>query len=160
MNYRLKYQGFTLVELLVVISIIAILAGILLPTVIGAFKKASDAQVRTELKSIETAVKAFVNEYSKLPLEDGDQGRSPDVHLNDDDKSKSLIRKLVGENPRKIVFLEASSADGTFLDPWDVQYKMYLDSNYDNRVEFGTNRIYSQVVVYSSGSGTNIFSFK
>jgi prepilin-type N-terminal cleavage/methylation domain-containing protein len=160
MNYRLKYQGFTLVELLVVISIIAILAGILLPTVVGAFKKASDAQVRTELKSIETAVKAYVNEYSKLPLEDGDQGDSPDVHLDTDAKSQLLIRKLVGENPRKIVFLEASTANGTFLDPWDVQYKMYLDSNYDNRVEFGTNRIYSQVVVYSTGSGTNIFSYR
>ena len=151
-------QGFTLVELLVVISIIAILAGILLPTVVNAFKKASDAQVRTELKSIETAVKAYVNEYSKLPLEDDWHG-DPDMNLTEA-QAKLTIARLVGGNPRKIVFLESNTSDGTFLDPWDVQYRMYVDSNYDNEISIGTNKIYSQVVVYSTGSGTNVYSFR
>lgn len=159
MKQTSSQQGFTLVELLVVISIIAILAGILLPAVINAFKKASDAQVRTELKSIETAVKAYVNEYSKLPIADTAQGGA-DLNITDDASSKTLIQKLVGNNPRKIVFLESNNADGTFLDPWESQYKMYVDANYDNEISIGTNRIYSQVVVYSTGSGTNVYSFR
>jgi len=165
MKQNTTHQGFTLVELLVTIAIIAILAGILLPTVIKAFQKANSAKVRTELKSIETAIKAYVNEYSKLPIKDADQG-DPDIQITSTNDLRDIIKKLSGDNsqggnPRKIVFLESSSSDGTFLDPWEHQYRFYVDSNYDNEISIGTNRIYSQVVVYSVGDGTNIYySFK
>lgn len=74
------------------------------------------------------------------------------------------MKELIGENPRKILFLESKNADGTFLDPWNRQYLLVLDTDYDNLIEgtvIGTNIVYNQVVVYSRGDkGTNyIFSF-
>ena len=156
MKQSFRHQGFTLVELLVTIAIIAILAGILLPVVLKAFGKANEAKVRTELKSIETAVKAYMNEYSKLPIADAKQGGT-DFALTEAE-SKALIKIIAGENPRKISFLESNNTDGTFQDPWDKQYLMWVDSNYDNQIiTSGTNKYYTQVVVYSIGDGTNAY---
>ena len=60
--------GFTLVELLVVIAIIAILAGILIPTVGRAKTKAKVATVRIQMKDIEAAIKSYKADYSRFPV--------------------------------------------------------------------------------------------
>jgi type II secretory pathway pseudopilin PulG len=128
-----------LVELLVVISIIAILAGILLPAVIGAFKKASETQVRTEVKSLETAIKAYVNEYSKFPEGNGGADITYGVSGRD---NRDIVRVLRGIdstlNPRRIVFIEIQEnsldANGNFIDAWDNQYRITVDTSFDNIV--------------------------
>lgn len=50
--------GFTLVELIVVIAILGILAGIAVPAYTGYIKKANDAAVATELSAVLTAAEA------------------------------------------------------------------------------------------------------
>ena len=63
----MKKQHFSLVELLTVIAVIAILAGILIPTV-GAVKESGRAtQALTEAKSIHLAIKSFQNDHKYLP---------------------------------------------------------------------------------------------
>jgi len=51
----MKRQGFTLVELLVVITIIGLLAGLLLPAIYGALEEANRAACKNNLKQIGTA---------------------------------------------------------------------------------------------------------
>jgi len=64
---KVKSDSFTLVELLVVISIIGLLAGLGLPAINGAMQAGKKAEVASMAESIKTAVNAFYAEYSTYP---------------------------------------------------------------------------------------------
>lgn len=71
MNRRRK--GFTLVELLVVVSIIALLAGILLPALNKARLQARAATVAGQIKAMDTALETFRNDFSMYPYSNAAQ---------------------------------------------------------------------------------------
>jgi prepilin-type N-terminal cleavage/methylation domain-containing protein len=64
---KAKSDSFTLVELLVVISIIGLLAGLGLPAISGAMQAGKKAEVSAMAESIKTAVNAYYAEYSVYP---------------------------------------------------------------------------------------------
>ena len=65
---QLQRRAFTLVEMLVVIAIIAILAGILIPVVGRAKTKTKVAAARVEMAGLETAIKSYKNDYNRWPI--------------------------------------------------------------------------------------------
>lgn len=69
-----KKLGFTLVELLVSMSIIAVLTAILLPNFMGARERAVDAKKKQEMAAVKTALRLFYNETENYPPEGTDLG--------------------------------------------------------------------------------------
>lgn len=61
-------QGFTLVELLVTITIIGILSSIGLGSFSSAQIKARDAERKSHLKQLKDAFEAYYNDHGKYPL--------------------------------------------------------------------------------------------
>jgi prepilin-type N-terminal cleavage/methylation domain-containing protein len=140
MRKQARKQAFTLIELLVVIAIIAILAALVTPAISAALQRAKKAQVQTELQAIKTAVQAFYNDYSKLPLANGGFNGADQLYTASEPIIKVLTVNETGSsliNPRKIVYLETTSpdTDGTFKDAWGTQYAIKLDNTYDGKVD-------------------------
>ena len=149
-------RGFTLIELLVVIGIMVLLAAILLPTVLRAIGQAEKVQASSDVKQIETAIKAYFNEYGRYPAQD----KSEDFLSNSDSKLTNVISILRGlndtENPRRIQFLEVpakSLVRNKFVDPWDNHYMFAYDGDFDNYIRSipGLTLTGRQVAVWSVG---------
>jgi general secretion pathway protein G len=69
---RRRVQGFTLVELMVVIVIIGILAGVVVVNYTGRTEKAIEARTKADFKSIQDAIDLFKSDTGEYPekLED------------------------------------------------------------------------------------------
>ena len=158
---RSGQAGFTLVELLVVISIIGMLAGIMVPTITKAMEAGRKAKAKGELTAIVAAVKAYKQEYGQWPaiesISSTPQGEfsawyGPSKWAGGgagDTRGKELMKILSGVNqsggiwpqpmnPKQIRFLEGASPTGVFLDPWGKQYCVKMDVNESGGMEYGS----------------------
>src|SRR6185312_15657583 len=74
-NYRIncartsghKQRGFTLVELLVVITIIGVLAGFTIPVLRGVKIRQYESHATAEMKQLETAIESYKTAYGFYP---------------------------------------------------------------------------------------------
>jgi type II secretion system protein G len=114
-----KHKGFTLIEMLIVIVVIAILALIVIPRLLGAGRKAKEATLRGDLHQIRNAIQQFEADCGDYPYEisqlmtapaDGSQGgtgvdldvtawQGPYLRTPDDDLPVDPFR-LPTETPR------------------------------------------------------------
>jgi general secretion pathway protein G len=60
-------RGFTLIELMVVIVILGILAGLIIPRIMGRPDEARRAKARMQIESIETALKLYKLDSGNYP---------------------------------------------------------------------------------------------
>jgi general secretion pathway protein G len=112
-------KGFTLIELMVVLIILGLLATIVLPKFLGSEEKAKREVVKTQIRSLESALDAYRLDNGFYPTTD--QGLD------------ALIKKPeVGRIPAKW-------RDGGYLkparipkDPWSTDY-VYISPGSENR---------------------------
>ena len=67
-------KGFTLVELLIVISIIGVLAGFLFVNFSNVRERGRDSRRKNDLNQIKTALRLYYNDYQKYPTDNGSGG--------------------------------------------------------------------------------------
>lgn len=65
--FKSGQSGFSLIELLVVISVIGILAGLVLVNLVGVRGRAGDTRAKSDLKSLKTALRLYYNDYQQYP---------------------------------------------------------------------------------------------
>ena len=104
---RRSDDGFTLVELMVVVLIIAILLGIAIPTYLGTRKRASDRAVQSNLRNAYTNQQAYYTEAERF-ADAGD--------IDDLDQSLDFTALLsdLGTTPRS-VYVTRPSASSVIL---------------------------------------------
>ncbi len=66
-NLKLEH-GFTLVELLIVIVIIGVLSAILMANFVGVRQRARDAQRKSDLRQIQSALELYRSDQGSYPL--------------------------------------------------------------------------------------------
>ena len=75
---RIKQAGFTIIEMLIVVTILAMLAGILVPVLEDSQKSARDARRSADLKTVQVALEAYKRENGVYPSTGGSwQGDAP-----------------------------------------------------------------------------------
>ena len=178
MNIPKKSRGFTLIELITVISIILILMGLLFPAITGIKELAKKAQAKNDVTNIVTAVKAFYTEYGCYPGTPTSVA-APLLFAGADPSNSNgaLLAQLTGTsattgtaNTRGIVFIEVPSAKSTtapkagisggiWYDPWGTPYCVGVDYSYVNQIpqsihfykDTTFNPVYSGVIAFSVG---------
>jgi prepilin-type N-terminal cleavage/methylation domain-containing protein len=119
---RQSVLAFTLIELLTVITIIAILMGLLFPAIGIVKDQARKAEAKAAVAQIAASVKQYYTEYGKYPVADYVTGTPADLKLGDQTKSGAsdsnadlfniLRARNVGRNadnlynPRRMSFFE------------------------------------------------------
>ncbi len=59
--------GFTLIEILVAISVIALVIGVALPNFLGARERGRDIKRKSELNQLKTALRLYYSDYGRYP---------------------------------------------------------------------------------------------
>jgi general secretion pathway protein G len=86
-------KGFTLVEVLVVVVVIAILAAVVLPKFINSGLRGKESALRADLKLMRNAIEMFHNDTDAWPASLADLAvtSAPANGLDDDGNSKAII---------------------------------------------------------------------
>ena len=147
-----RKAAFTLAELLLVIVIIVILAGLIFPVFQGVLERAKKLQAKNDLTQIVTAVNAFYTEYGRYPTSattDATATYGPGGSTTENGGLFNELRAtgLFTLNTRQIVFISPPDAKdqnnsrsgiktstGGYYDPWTTEYAVAMDADYNNQI--------------------------
>ncbi len=100
-----RRRGFTMIELLVVISIVAVLAGLVAMVATGASAQSKRRKATVQIKAIEEALEVYKNEYGNYPRP---TGGSTDAII----QAKMLYQAVTGDGTNFIDGVPPSPSDG------------------------------------------------
>lgn len=128
-------QGFTLVELLVIVTIIALLTGVVMLSVYDSTNNANRAAAEAELKDISTAIIRLAGDTGKFPNGcPAGAVSNPEIVLNDTTAAGIVAEPSVGGSgscqwrAEDVERWNGPYYEGDLIDPWGNPY--WLDPDY------------------------------
>jgi general secretion pathway protein G len=138
-----KHHGFTLAELLVVITIIVILAGIVIGSMQYAKTKQKNSQAKIQINLLESAIERYHADNGDYPGDENAGGPSGENQTN------TLFRALYYDgfqaNDKELIYLSDLDPDNdvqkwlngtgssvTIVDPWGEEYLYRRGSGANN----------------------------
>ena len=134
-----RRSAFTIVELLTVVSIIAILMGMVGSAAYAARQASYRSQAQAEVREIANACRAYWiasgswNGGARWP------GASGPI-----ERDGAMYKALTGNNPAKTVFLALDSTQDVYCDPWGNPYIV----TFDKTTEVSTKHHFSSSVTF------------
>ncbi|MBC7982067.1 prepilin-type N-terminal cleavage/methylation domain-containing protein [Candidatus Parcubacteria bacterium] len=132
---KTKSKGFTLIELMVVISIISLLSSVVLASIKTAKEKADNAKIVSEMKSLQTALELY---RAKI-------GIYPQVNVDEDESTGQG-----GFNN----FVKTSLVDNKLISKV-IQSKGYPDNCYNNTDCYGTGNTFIYFTTFLNTGNPN-----
>ena len=125
-----RTSGFTLIEMMIVIVVIAILLGVLLPQFRGTQDEAAIQRARSELRTVATALESY--------------------YIHNSNAFPSTLTSLTTASPRII----SSVPDDPFRAATDYTYFVSGNSHYYVVVSYGPNRAAEISAISNTGALT------
>lgn len=112
-NIQIKQKGFTLIEIMVVVAVIALLGAMIGPTLFNKVQQAEETRVAQDIRAIESALKFYRLDNYRYPT----QGQGLDA----------LISAPSGAEDR----WNGPYLDAMPIDPWGQAYRYRYPSTHE-----------------------------
>lgn len=151
----MKRRNFTLIEILIVVAVVVLLAGMLLGAIGAVMRQAAERDTRQRIVLLQTAITAYTTEYQHPPVSGSVDRRLSQAEYD------TMIKHLVSippdhHNPRKINFLRIDNPlHPDYFDAWERPLRVALDLDYDGTVSGATldggGNAASSIAIWSAG---------
>ncbi|MFT5129120.1 MAG: type II secretory pathway pseudopilin PulG [Rhodothermales bacterium] len=150
-------KRFTLLELLLVISVIAILAAMLFGAIAAVKRRAMNVESKAKITQLLLAINSYQTAYNTLPLAGtiaSDRPLTPSEY-------NTLLRCLMADparpelNPRREKFLQ--NQQELCRDAWAQDFIITMDYDYDGQIAdsaihgYDTGDLSTQIAIWSKG---------